>query len=79
MLRGVGTNKKVTRARQVLAANMRRRRAELAISQERLAELADLHRTYVSSVERGQRNVGIDGLERIAKALKLRLSDLLAG
>jgi transcriptional regulator with XRE-family HTH domain len=77
MLSSMGINKKITKARQILATNMRRRRAELEISQEQLAELANLHRTYISSVERSQRNIGIDGLERIAKALKLSLSDLL--
>ncbi len=76
MLRGMGTNKKVTKARQILAANMRRRRAELNLSQEKLAELADLHRTYISSVERCQRNIGVDGIERISRSLKLRLADL---
>jgi transcriptional regulator with XRE-family HTH domain len=77
MLEGMGVSKRATKARHLLASNMRKRRAELEISQERLAELADLHRTYVSSVERAQRNIGIDGLERIAKALKLKLSQLL--
>lgn len=72
----MGTNKRVTKARQVLAANIRSRRAELKLSQEKLAELADLHRTYISSVERCQRNIGIDGIERIAKSLRLRLPDL---
>ena len=76
MLGGMGTNKKVTKARQILAANMRRRRAELNLSQEKLAELADLHRTYISSVERCQRNIGVDGIERISRSLKLRLADL---
>ena len=76
MLLGMGTNRKVSNARQTLAANMRARRSELKISQEKLAELADLHRTYISSVERCQRNIGIDGIERISKSLKLRLADL---
>jgi transcriptional regulator with XRE-family HTH domain len=74
----MGTNKRVTKARQILAANMRRRRAELAISQEKLAEIADLHRTYISSVERCQRNLGIDAIERIARALRVKIGDLLA-
>ena len=56
---------------------MRAHRAAIGISQEKLAELADMHRTYISTVERGQRNVGIDGVERIAKALKLTVSQLL--
>lgn len=65
-------------ARRLLAANMRRRREELGLSQERLAELAEVHRTYVSQVERGQRNIGIDGVQRIAKALKLSMSQIFA-
>lgn len=73
----MGTNKRETYARRVLAANMRSARAKANISQERLAELANLHRTYVSSVERCQRNIGIDGIGRIARALKLSLADLL--
>lgn len=77
MLRSLGTNKKATRAREVLAANMRKRRVELGYSQEQLAELADLHRTYVNTVERCQRNIGLDGIERIAKALQLSVADLL--
>ena len=75
----MGTNKKVTVARRVLAANMRARREQLGISQEQLAELASLHRTYISSVERCQRNIGIDGIERIARALSLPISTLLTG
>ena len=65
------------KTRQILAVNMRAHRAAIGISQEKLAELADMHRTYISTVERGQRNVGIDGVERIAKALKLTVSQLL--
>ena len=56
---------------------MRARRAALGISQEKLAELAEMHRTYISTVERAQRNVGTDGIERIAKALKVTMSQLL--
>jgi transcriptional regulator with XRE-family HTH domain len=78
MLAGMGTNRKVTKSREVLAANMRRRRETLGMSQEKLAEVADLHRTYVSSVERCQRNIGIDGIERIAKALRVKVSELLS-
>ena len=39
------------------------------LSQEGLADIAELHRTYVSSVERGERNVTVDSLERLADAL----------
>jgi transcriptional regulator with XRE-family HTH domain len=74
----MGTSAKVTKARRLLARNMRERRLALGLSQEELAELADLHRTYVSSVERCQRNIGVDGVERIAHALKVSVADLFA-
>ena len=46
-------------------------------SQEELADRADLHRTYISAVERGVRNPTIMVIERIAKALKVRMAELL--
>ena len=55
--------------RMVFARNIRAFRQTRGISQEMLAELSGLHRTYVSSVERGQRNISIDNIERLAKAL----------
>ena len=47
------------------------------ISQEELAELCSLHRTYISDIERCNRNVSIDNIEKIAKALHITASDLL--
>lgn len=64
-------------ARQRFSYNLRQARLERGISQEELAELADLHRTYVGSVERGERNVSIDNIERLSKALGLDVVDLL--
>ena len=61
----------------VLARNLRSVRQTRGISQERLAELAGLHRTYVSSVERGQRNISIDNIERLARALATTAEALL--
>ena len=46
-------------------------------SQEELADRADLHRTYISAVERGVRNPTITVIERIAKALKVRMAELV--
>lgn len=63
-------------ARHTFALNMRRRRIAAGLSQESLAALCGLHRTYIGSVERAERNVSIDNMERIARALKSALSDL---
>jgi transcriptional regulator with XRE-family HTH domain len=52
-------------------------RQERGISQEKLAELAGLHRTYVSSVERGERNVSLVNIERLAAALCVTMAQLM--
>lgn len=64
-------------ARSRIAANLKRLRIERGLSQERMAELADFHRTYVSQLERCVTNISIDGLERIAHALGVDVVDLL--
>lgn len=64
-------------ARKRFASNLRAARQALGISQERLADMAGLHRTYVGSVERGERNISIDNVERLAVALKKDIADLL--
>jgi transcriptional regulator with XRE-family HTH domain len=63
--------------RAVLARNMRRLRAARGLSQEALAHESALDRTYVSSIERAKRNVSIDNLARIAKALAVEPWTLL--
>lgn len=47
------------------------------LSQEKLAELSGLHRTYVSDVERGSRNITLNSLSKIADALQIPLSELV--
>ena len=63
--------------RDILARNLRRLRAERHLSQEVLADLAGLHRTYVSSVERSERNVSLDNIEKLARALDIDVADLM--
>lgn len=61
----------------VFAHNVRQRRTALKLSQEELAERAGVHRTYVGMLERGEKNVTIYNIERIAEALGLEPYQLL--
>lgn len=55
----------------VFSVNVKRYRKKKNISQEKLAELAGLHRTYISALERERRNISIDNIQRIAEALEI--------
>lgn len=59
----------VTDPRKLLGAAIRKRRLALGLTQEELAEKADLHWTYISGIERGVKNVSIVNLFQIAQAL----------
>lgn len=63
-------------ARALLATNLQRLRLERGHSQERLAELAGFHRTYVSQVERQVANVTIDNIQRLAGVLEVPVAAL---
>lgn len=63
--------------RIVFAKNLKRARLEKSLSQEALADLAGLHRTYIGAVERGERNISIDNIERLANALECDVKELL--
>jgi transcriptional regulator with XRE-family HTH domain len=63
--------------RQRLASNLRTQRQRLHLSQEALADLAGLHRTYVSQVERTVVNVSLDNISRLAQALGVDVHLLL--
>jgi transcriptional regulator with XRE-family HTH domain len=63
---------------QTLGRAIRERRAEQEISQEHLAALAGMHRTYVGDIERGLRNPSYRNLVKLAAALELPLSELVA-
>jgi transcriptional regulator with XRE-family HTH domain len=66
-----------TASRSLLAANLRRLRHAHGWSQEQLAEHSGLHRTYIGAIERGERNISLDTLERLADALRLPAYALL--
>ena len=57
---------------------MKFRREELELTQEDLADKAGIHRTYLSDVERGTRNVSLVNVERLAAALDMSMADLFA-
>jgi len=61
----------------VFAGNVRRLRKERGLSQEELAEAAGVHRTYVGMIERGEKNVTIYNIERLAQALNVSPGSLL--
>jgi transcriptional regulator with XRE-family HTH domain len=59
--------------------SVRLRRHKLKVSQEEFADMCGLDRTYVGGIERGERNVALVNIEKIAKALRLPLSELFKG
>ena len=63
--------------RERVGLNLQRLRREKSLSQEELADLAGIHQTYLSGVERGKRNPTITVLQRIAEALGTDIQDLV--
>lgn len=63
--------------RETLGHNIRSVRIAKGISQEELAFMCGLHRTYISDIERATRNVAIDNIEKISLALSVKASTLL--
>ena len=55
---------------------IRKLRTQKQISQEAFADMCGLHRTYISDIERGLRNVSIENIEKMAKALDMNVSDI---
>lgn len=62
--------------RKTFGQRIRERRVVRKLSQEKLAELADLDRTYIGGIERGERNPSLANIEKIASALGLEIRDL---
>ena len=57
---------------------VRERRLELELSQEELAERAGVHRTYIGMIERAEKNITLENIEKIAKALEIPLGELMS-
>lgn len=60
-----------------LGIAIRQTRVALGLSQEELADNCSLHRTYIGSVERGERNIAIDNVIKISDALNCKVSELV--
>lgn len=65
-----------TSARISFGKRLRELRKERGFSQESLADAVGLHRTYIGSVERGEQSISVDNIEKLAKALKVKTSEL---
>jgi transcriptional regulator with XRE-family HTH domain len=63
--------------KKLVGIRIRELRLAKGISQEALADEAGVHRTYMGSVERGERNISLENIVRIAKALRVRPHELL--
>lgn len=74
-----GVVAKIPKYRKVLGENIRAQRRKLGWSQIKLAEKSDLHHNYIGDIERGEENVSVDALMRIAGAMKINLSELVEG
>ena len=62
---------------EIFGANIQKYRTEKKLSQEKLAEFAGVHRTYIGMIERAEKNVTLRNIEKVAKALKVEIKDLL--
>lgn len=68
---------KATPTRKKLGEKIQKLRKKQGLSQEELGFRADLHRTYIGSIERGEQNVSVDNIHKIARALKVSPKELM--
>ena len=64
---------------ELFGRNVQKVRKARGLSQEKLAETAGVHRTYVGMIERAEKNITICNMKKIADALNVKISDLLEG
>lgn len=67
----------MSKVTEVFAQNVREQRLKKGLSQEALAELSGLHRTYIGMIERAEKNITITNMDKIAKALGVTICKLL--
>ena len=72
------SNKSKPNIKKRFGCAIKQRRQELGISQEELSFRSGLHRTYISDIERGFRNLSLENIEKLAKALKVKVSTLFS-
>jgi len=65
--------------KKIFGKNVRKQREKQNLSQEKLAELCNLHRTYIGGIERGERNVSLENIQKVADALDVKISELFKG
>jgi transcriptional regulator with XRE-family HTH domain len=70
-------SKKKTKVQEEFGIRIREKRTEKGLTQEALAERVGLHFTYISSVERGERNVSLANIHRFANGLECQVAELL--
>lgn len=68
---------KATPTRKELGKKIRTLRKKQGLSQEKLGFKANLHRTYIGTIERGEQNISVDNIHKIAKALKVSPKELM--
>ena len=66
----------MTNINKIFGKRVRKLRIEKRLSQEKLAFISNMHRTYIGGIERGERNPSLKNIEAIAKALNVTLSEL---
>ncbi len=65
--------------RKQFGKRVKQLRQENELSQEALAHLAELDRTYIPSIEKGERNVSLEVIQKLSKAFKIKISELIKG
>jgi len=64
---------------EIIGSNIRKIRVKKGLSQEKLAEKANLHRTYIGSIERGERNISVLNLIKIIDSLECNITEIFKG